>query len=146
MSARRKSPKPGRKDSAASPQPSDWEKLQSYLVPDAIDTSMFDIHPEIPEALALIKHAGPEIRYAENLAAALRLLIEATIAIAREHLYFEPQLVEPCALLGDHLHALGLTPVKGKWAILSGGPRPDTPEGRLRSILFPEHRSILSEA
>ena len=119
---------------------SDWEELHAFLATEPLDSLMSVVHPQLEEALALIKYTGPEIRHLDTLTVALRLLVEATIQIALEYHYFEPGLVKACNLLHHHIEGFGLIPDNGKWSIRDapGGP-PDTPDARLRSMLFPVH-------
>lgn len=77
---------------------------------------MLDAHPEIREALVLIKHGSPEPDQVKLLTVALGLLINAIIAVAREHSLIEPCLAQTANLLHEHISGTcGLLPDNGNW-------------------------------
>jgi hypothetical protein len=95
-----------------------WDQLQAFLAadPDRLGFPTDPPEPKVSEALTLIKYATPDPLNPGNLPAALDLLLEATIEIAREHYFFEVALVTVVELLREHLEGgCGLMHRDGKW-------------------------------
>ena len=92
-----------------------WDRLQAFLAADEGRLG-FPGLPKVDEALTLIKYATPDPLNPGNLPAALSLLVDTTIEIAREYYFFEEALVTVVELLHEHLSEdCGLTPRDGKW-------------------------------
>ena len=135
---------PARRSRATRSRPlidSPWDELRVYLGNNPFE-DMLQSHPEISEALALIKHAGPDPHQVEPLTVALRLLVEATIAIAKDIHYVETSLARVCNLLHEHLEICGLQPSEGRWHLDKERPpgavgRPDPLLEQLYSRIFP---------
>lgn len=127
------------KSPAGTQEPTHWERLQEAIVncPD----DMLEFSPEIIDAVALIKHAGPEPRWLESLAIALRILVGETIKCARNIHLFEPSLVAICEHLHNHIESFGLFPGDGKWKRYDDQPLPG-----VDLIVFPLHRNAVRNA
>jgi hypothetical protein len=94
-----------------------FDQLRDYLAPGPMD-DMRSSHPEITEALTLIKYAprGPE--GAQAHAIANRLLIKAAVDIANDYQLLEISIVRAVDLLHRHLvDTLRLDISGGKWEL-----------------------------